>query len=251
MTIDHPAVFSAPIVKWLAELIDNEAETIDRPITVLDPFAGEGTIHRLPFRTPDRVHTIGVEIEPEWAIPGGCIVGDATRLPFGPGTFDVVATSPTYGNRFADVYLGQNDTCTTCGGDGRDADDVECSKCTGTGRRPSKRYGYAISLGRRPSPRSSGAMHWGRNYRRLHFDAWAEAHRVLRPAGLILVNVSDIIRAKKVEPVTDWHAQTLADVGFRDGGEAVAIKTRRMRHGQNHAARVENEWILRGRKPTP
>lgn len=72
------------------------------------------------------------------------IVGDALRLPFRDATFDVVATSPTYGNRMADHHEARDD---------------------------SDRGTYRHRLSRPLHPSNSGAMQWGEEYRSIHEKA--------------------------------------------------------------------------------
>lgn len=266
---DHPAKFSAPISERLAELLAAEAERRGRPLVVLDPFAGIGRIHRLP--TAIEHATVGVELEPEWAIAGGSIPGDATALPFRSGAFDAIATSPCYGNRMADTYDGSRDTCSACSGLGAqesipgvcfsiDGDRWHpvggclgcppCPVCGGSGRSPSRRRTYRISLGRPLSEGSAAGLQWGPAYRELHKRAWQEAGRVIRPGGLLLVNISNHVRAGRLQPVVEWHLFQLLRLGFLLI-EAAPIETQRMRHGQNFELRADAEHVLVLRDPRP
>lgn len=205
MTVAHPAKFSAPILGVLRELVPPGAK-------VLDPFAGVGLVHSL-----DHAETWGVEIEPEWAtVHPRTIVGDALSLPFPDASFDVVVTSPTYGNRMADHHNAK---------DG------------------SRRITYRHTLGRPLHPNNSGQLQWGAKYREFHERAWAEVRRVLRPGGRFLLNVSNHIRKGEEQPVAEWHRDTLRAMGFWFVW-AVPIETPRMRFGENHQARITHEHVL-------
>lgn len=231
-----PAPFSDRHLHAIHHVIRAETERLDVPDgsewDLLDPFAGEGTVHQLRLMSAeDRVvlRTVGVEIEPEFAVNDLCTrVGDATALTDDDGTYDVVATSPTFANRLADLYDGSNDRCTVEGCRATSATPdgwieatpeqiaaglvveevpglfpaaaIRCATCDGTGRAPSERRTYRIWLGRELSPGSSSGMRWGREYRALHAKAIAEMVRVVRkpdrhrPGGLIIVNVSNSVR---------------------------------------------------------
>jgi tRNA G10 N-methylase Trm11 len=182
---------------------------------VLDPFGGVGGLKEIRDIVPIRV-----EIEPEWADQ---VVGDALHLPFANGVFDAIATSPTYGNRMADHH------------NARDA---------------SVRHTYKHYLGRDLHPRNSGALQWGLEYRTFHHWAWQEAVRVLRPGGLFLLNSSDHIRKGKVMHVTEYHQNVLKSMGLRRE-RTVLINTERLRHGENHEARVDHETVSILRKEAP
>ena len=209
---DHPARYPQEVL----DVFRDELEGVTGP--VLDPFAGTGRIHLL-----GRDDTIGVEIEPEWArLHPRTVHGDATDLPFEDASFGAVATSPCYGNRMADRY------------DGRDG---------------SRRHTYRIALGRPLSDGSAAGLQWGASYRDLHQRAWRETHRVLRPGGIILVNVADHIRRGVRQPVTAFHWEALQQTGF----EPVRVRhvaTRGMRHGRNRELRTDGELVLVLRKPT-
>lgn len=182
---------------------------------ILDPFAGTGRIHELPY------DTIGVEIEPEWAeMQPNTIVGDATRLPFAANTFDAVITSPCYGNRMADNHNAKDD---------------------------SKRITYKHVLGRDLSPDSAGQLQWGRAYRELHQFAWTDTRRVLKPTGLFILNISNHIRKYTEVDVTKWHLEQIVQMNF-SLVDTMKVETPRMGFGANRERRVEYESILVFRK---
>lgn len=262
----HGAKFSKHHLAGIEAVLLEEArrrEYDPAGLRVLDNFAGTGLIHTLPF------DTWGIELEPEWACSDPrTLVGDATRLPFPDGSFDAVATSPTFANRMADTYDRSNDTCRTCRGTGLSepapVPQVECSRCEGTGKAPSTTNTYLTKLGRRPSPGSSALMQWGKPYRQLHRQAWAEAARVLRPptedepGGLLIVNVSNhqrttgpkTARVKTYPPVVEFHLMIMFRLGFYLEA-ATPVETRRYSHGQNGSTRTAHEYLLVARLGRP
>lgn len=206
----HPAKFSDSILHKLDEILPHDC-------LILDPFAGVGRIKEI------RPLCVLVEIEPEWASMCGAIVGDATNLPFLSHQFDVICTSPAYGNRMADNYI-----------------DKEPGKYV--------RHTYRYYLGRRLNPANSGCMQWGKRYQKLHERAYEECNRVLKPWGLFVLNMSDHIRKGKIVPVTIWHKECLESNGLILV-EWFKIQTPRQKHGQNYNLRVDHENILVFIKP--
>lgn len=207
--ISHPARFSEALYPvFTAFLVAGDR--------VLDPFAGTGGIHRLAELVD--VETVGVELEQPWVdLHPQTEQGTALDMHFPDESFDVICTSPTYGNRLADHH---------------DASD------------PDRRRTYTHDLGRPLSEGNSGAMQWGPQYRLFHRAAWEEALRVLRPGGRFLLNIKDHIRGGKRQAVSAWHATTLLELGcgFVD---CVPIVTPNLRFGANSESRlVELVWVF-------
>lgn len=205
--VRHPAKYSNALLPVLAVLLTPARR-------VLDPFAGVGKLRAI------RPDAFLLELEYPWAAQaaqpqGRAICGNALSLPFAPGTFDAICTSPTYGNRMADHH------------EAKDA---------------SRRNTYRHALGQPLHPDNSGAMQWGEAYRAFHRAAWDECWRVLRPGGRLILNISDHIRAGQRARVSDWHTETLGDLGF-SFVRSWAIPTPRNRQGANGAARVDYESV--------
>lgn len=215
--VSHPARYSDALIPVLAQVL---ADHLDGPALILDPFAGTGKIHLLQDHGHD---TIGVELEPEWAnLHPDTIVGNALCLPFAADAFDAVVTSPVYGNRLSDHH------------DARDG---------------SVRRSYTHDLGRTLHPDNAGAMQWGDAYRDFHRAAWCEAVRVVRPDGLLVVNVKDFYRNGQWQDAAAWHAATLVDLGLHP----VAVRpvaTPSLRAGANRERRVGAELVMAFRIPT-
>ncbi len=204
----HPAKYSDNVIDTMLKLLPERC-------LILDPFAGTGLIHLLSGR---RHRTVGVEIEPDWAsMHRNTIQADALNLPFKDHTFDCICTSPTYGNRFADSHVRRDD---------------------------SERRSYTHDLGRKLHPNNSGSLQWGDAYRDFHERAWAESLRVLKPGGILILNISDHIRGGERMPVSAWHTKSLQSVGL-SLKDQIDVPTPRMRHGENSNARVECEHLLK------
>lgn len=210
--VKHPARYNDEILAVMADLITTYGPTTDGPYQVLDPFAGTGRIHELT-----QFDTYGIEIEPEWAeMHPRTMVGNALDMPWRNHWFDVVATSPTYGNRMADKH------------DAKDG---------------SVRRSYKHDLGRNLHSDNSGGMQWGDAYQGFHVDAWKECTRVVRRDGLLVLNIKDHIRGGKHIDVAGWHIEALSVYGWTP----VAIRpvvTSGMGMGRNGNVRVPAELVI-------
>lgn len=238
----HPAKFSEPIIARLRVLVQAEKRRVlgrvhDGPLVVLDPFAGVGRIHHLAKRTGlGQIRTIGVEIEEEWAAcHRDTIHADAfdwlaenRHVAFDDvGLYrgvDVIATSLTYGNRFSDSHNAQ---------DG------------------SHRRSYTHDLGHKLHPNNSGQMPWGPKYWAHTATAYRLMFQAIRPGGLLLTNVSDFFKDRKLVPVTEWHRGAAMGAGFVHAGRDALVVTDRLQGVGTSATadRAPHETILRLRRP--
>lgn len=256
----HPAAYSKRVLHAIAAVIEREIPPEpEAPVVVLDPFAGTGRIHHLIDKPKEyseipagRIKTYGIEIETEWAaLHDRTYIGDALdlRATFAPEEVDVVATSPCFGNRMADHHDAK-DQCKRCEGTGFvDAPLIKigvCPDCKGVGL--SKRNTYRHALGRKPSDGSAAMLRWGPEYRRFHDSFIISVLTVLRPQGVLAVNMKNHVRRAKVEPVVEWWVTTLLahNLGLI---EVVRLPSAGLRHGANHKARVEDEVLIVVRKP--
>lgn len=204
-TVKHPAKYSADLLPVFEDMLKGCTR-------VLDPFAGTGKIHLLPFKT------VGLELEPEWAnLHPDTIVGDATNLPFSNEEFDGICTSPTYGNRMADSH---------------EANDG------------SSRNTYTHKLGRKLNDNNTGKMQWGESYRNTHKKSWSECYRVLKPNGVFVLNFKNHIRNKKLVDVFSFHIKTLIELGFMID-EVRQVKLKGNGFGQNRELRTGYEYVAK------
>ena len=67
------------------------------------------------------------------------------------------------------------------------------------------------------------------------------------PNGVLIVNISNHIRAGKEIDVVQWHKETLEQLGFI-AEQTIEQETPRMRYGANSKSRVAHETIFLFRK---
>ena len=219
----HPAKFSDSILGLLNGVIEREVASRRLKgdwamLDLLDPMAGVGRIHGL---ASSDVTTLGVELEPEWGDQHPHTrQGDATALAFAEESFDIVCTSPAYGNRMADHHNAKD---------------------------TSKRMTYKHQLGRDLSPNNGGGLQWGGAYRELHQRILSEMVRVAKINGLVIVNVSNHIRKDVEEPVSEWWLGRIVMAGL-SVEEILSVGTPRMGFGENAKIRTANEWVFVTRK---
>lgn len=237
----HPATYSKPILQLFEAIIFERLDhtPFRQSVKVLDPFAGTGKIHTL---AREDVETTGVEIQEQYVHPElfgiedwkpnpNTVLGDATAMAQSwTGYFDMVMTSPTYGNRFSDRHHAKD---------------------------ASKRRSYTHDLRRMTGnptlelhPTNTGRYGFHtRQYKDLHRKAWQEVWRVLKPGGWFVLNVSDIIKNNEVVEVAQWHHDVATEIGF-DTRKVLPVETRRLRYGRNASARAAYEMIYVLEKPS-
>lgn len=233
--VKHPAKWSASVLAKLDELVPSGH--------YLDPFAGTGGIAKLTENeTVTRTFTC-IELEPEWArqIPTSvqvmAICTDSLKAMAAyaehqpqRSMVDGVITSCVYGNRMSDSHNAKDN---------------------------SSRRSYTHDLGRKLSEGSSGAMYfWQPAYKEFHLRAWQLTFAVTKPGGEMFLNVSDFLRtireggiSRQIQMrVVAWHMKALKSAGY-EIVKVHRVETPRMRHGENHKARVEYEAIIHARRP--
>lgn len=280
---EHPAKASKAVRIVGARLLLAEAHR--RPnerLLVLDPFAGVGrmfdpwdelrtieSVHgdppldRADEAAVERFEFHGIEIEPDWAAADErIVVGDATNLAglVDDEDFDIIWSSPCYGNRMADHHDAQ-ERCRECGGEGvkrggmatgQGGVTYTCPKCDGAGANTWERNTYRHKLGHNLAAGSVAGLQWGQDYRTMHDLAWAEAWRALAPGGLALINVKNHLRKVKgahvIQRVVEYHLNAWLLHGALVE-QVVPVTTPGYRNGVGRDVRVDHEVILCLRKP--
>jgi DNA modification methylase len=187
---------------------------------VLDPFGGVGGLAKLAY-SGARIFIGEIEY-PIICQAGGTrrVNANALYLPYANEAFDMVATSPTYGNRMADQALAWN---------------------------PSRYNTYDRAFGFPLHLHNTGGMNFGPTYCATHLAAWHECHRVLKPGGILLLNISDHYRKGIVVKVSDWHREALVSLGLVLSAKH-EVRTPRLRYGKNSNLRCDYEYIYVFRK---
>ncbi|MDX1408234.1 MAG: hypothetical protein R3330_08875 [Saprospiraceae bacterium] len=209
----HPATFRSEHIALFRDLLSSRDVK-----TILDPFAGIGTIHDL---RPE-YETWGIEREPEWANarPPYTLVGDALEarkvlMRNGlPTTFDAAITSPVWGNRMSDHHEAKDDSI---------------------------RNTYRHKLGRPITEGSSAILQWGPAYREFHLKAWTEMTAIVE--RFFILNIKDHVRKGEIQMVTQWHHQVFVDLGWMPRVDWKMLSPGQ-RFGENHELRVEHEHVI-------
>lgn len=234
----HPAKFSEPILDVLDRLVAKEAKRRRLVgaggMTVVDPFAGVGRIHRLARAPKGRAHgfvirTLGLEIEAPWAACHRdtlCVDAIDWLLWVAAGGAPLVqmyCTSPTYGNRYSDHHDAQ---------DG------------------SVRHSYTHYLGRQPTKGSSAVMPWGPDYWEFTSLAYRLMLAAAEPGAPFVLNVSDFVKGKELVAAAAWHLGAAIGAGWSVDRTTRTrrVPTSRHRHGENYEARAPFEVVYSFRK---
>lgn len=271
-TWDHPAKWSKAILDVIGPVVAVHVARVADPdaevdsIRILDPFAGVGRrrlAEAIDAALPHMAgEVIGVDLQPEPHLADELtLIGDATAHPDAwAGLFDAVVTSPCYGNRMADSHNAE-DRCRDCGGSGLERKterrtahtmhDAPCRTCKGAG--VTLRNTYAHSLRRAGGelvPGSAAGMQWGSDYRKLHEAAIREMTRVTVEGGVLVINMSNHVRARVEQRVCEWWINELIVQGC-NVLEVIRVATPRQRNGANGESRVDGELVIVVRTPTP
>lgn len=221
----HPAKYTDSLIPIFASYLSGFSSDGFEPKyrNVLDPFGGTGKLGEIK-----NYGYLGdvfcSEIEQEWAqvskdnsLVDFTIHGDSTNMDWAEDNFfAAICTSPVYGNRISDHFKPKDN---------------------------SRRITYRSYLGHDLHERNSGRMNWGEKYRQLHRDVYSECVRVLENRGRFILNISDHVRKGKIISVSQWHRETLENLGFVLG-DAIKIETPRHRFGTNSDVRVDHENIM-------
>lgn len=245
-TVKHNAKFTRSILDEIQEVINEELDDAEYHAWMLDPFGGVGGVFNINHPALTRIDM--VEIQPLWAKHAMSVAMGTdieTKILYGQqekrmvycddffewtkkvmryGQYNIVVTSPTYGNRMADKHHARED---------------------------SHRNTYAHTLRRQGEDlheANSGGLQWGKEYRAFHIKAWKEVWKLLEPGGLFILNIKDHIRKGKLQGVPDWHRDVLTRRGF-DHIRTIEVGVRGNRQGENHNVRVEHEEVQVYRKP--
>lgn len=227
MPVRHPAKFTDVILDAANDMLNASVCPRNRliPPTMYDPFAGTGKGLEY-FQATGEFDCFGTELEQEWADQSPLVVcRDSLEYmecfaSFRGPKYDVVFTSPAYGNRMADHHEAKD---------------------------TSKRNTYRHALGRPLTEGTSAGMQWGDEYRAFHAEAWGLVFQVLKPGGWFLLNVKDHIRKGAVQLVSEWHREACWLLGFEQHRHLL-VGTPGNRQGANGEKRVEHEHLLLFRK---
>lgn len=250
--VRHDAQYSDEVLRVIRRLLHSTRDPVEG--LICDPFAGPG----LKLDQFAREDLYGLEIEPEWAeVTDRVRCGDALSLSaYLEGTKTIV-TSPCYGNRMADKYLGAK--CKECHGTGLKGA-FPCAVCSGSGRDPEdqkRRFSYAIALGRVPSAGSAATMAFtegnaGTAYRGFHLRWLATIADVVPPGpNRLILNMSDhyrttglgASRAQRRHYVCSWWVNAARSRGF-ELVHAEPAKTQRFGFGANQQDKPTAEMVF-------
>lgn len=219
--VRHPAPFSDALLEPMIQMLKSWRRLGHDPI--YDPMAGSG--ERLGFiATALGVGFCGCEIEPEFIARPEISAQDCTLY---EGRHRIILTSPAYGNRMADQYLGTP---------------AEKATRAATGKRP-RRRGYAVSLGRKVSAGSGAGLRWGDGYRSLHgrimqWVVWTN----LDDGGVFLLNVGSHYRGRLYQPVGEWYLELMLGLSLHLVDYRF-VETPGFRDGDNRELRVGGEHL--------
>jgi tRNA G10 N-methylase Trm11 len=210
----HPAKYSNHFIPVLANLASKY-----NLHNIIDVFGGTGKIGLLKSLLPN-LYITNNDIEPEWSQMGfengcdECLTFDVANMStIEDNKYDAIITSPTYGNGLAAKTM------------------------TGL------RYNYSIFLGKVVNENNTGGMCFGKSYKQKHLDCITEMKRILKPSGILILNMKNFIRLGQEVPVVQWWFDSLVAGGF-EMLEDIQIPVSSLRHGQNGNIRTKIEHVM-------
>ncbi len=207
----HPAKYSTELLPVLAKYCYGD---------IIDIMGGTGKAGLLK-QFNEKIKTVTInELESEWAIQAKqngvdtIITGDARTV---TGRFNVIVTSPPYGNRLADNFKpSQHD---------------------------SKRRMYAGDLGRAPSNGSTCCSHFGRGYESQMIDIISRAIKNIIHDRIVW-NTSNFIRDFKEVDIFSFYKRVFESLGYKIVARERVSTKRHRGVGANTHLRVEYEDIV-------
>lgn len=240
----HPCPYTPVVLDRMSGLLDSEAHQrgIER-LRVLDPFAGTGL--RVAQHETSRYHDwTGVELEESFIVVDWVRHGNSRELPsmFPSAYFDAVATSLVFANGMTDSFVSSE----------KDKSRRHTYSHAARANRGDRTY--------RLHPDNAGQMGWGRGghregraWREFHVDLIKGLRCVVRPAGLVILELSNHLASiKRGEPPVEidsigWLRSELAANGWTEVA-LIPIEIQRQRMGANRH-RVDATHLLVWRTP--
>lgn len=214
-SVKHPAKMNLRLLSWILETYTEPSDM------VLDPMAGTGST--VILAALKERHGIAVEYEPHfcemiranmektqsepWFVEKGrmtCIHGDAQELSKLLEESSAIITSPPYGNRLSDAAVHDGDPARM--GYRQAVEAVLTSPPYGSdnanlmGRKDKSALSVLSTTGMRSVPLEEGNIGnlKSESYLKAVLQVYRECHKVLKPAGVMVIVIKNFIRDKQV-----------------------------------------------------